>query len=253
MTTKKFKVGELEAVIKYGFSGSGNYDGVLRVFLDSTIGCGLGCNHCWIKDVSPKISESSERELDEIVLKEVGDRPYKLKLMGQGDALLYPEFVINRLNRSYYHIANRNKPQSLSVSTIFPEVKRISKEQDRLIDLCDKVYISVIDPDEKERRAQAKSALNIDDAVRSARRAKNRVFLHFTPTFENSTPEKLEELKGIFLRTKAPLRLIRHHSVDDSPVKDPVEVAEQLVDMGVSAMVCVSAGVKEKTACGMFG
>ena len=120
IATEKVFNGDLEAIIKYGVSCTGIQDHLIRVFLDTSVGCGLGCSYCWVKD--KKIEPSDPYALDFGIIERMRGKHvnYKLKLMGQGDALLLPEYTINRLNNTYYSITNPKKPISLSLSTIFP-------------------------------------------------------------------------------------------------------------------------------------
>lgn len=249
ITSSKTIENGLEAIIKHNISCCGTKDGIARVFLDSSVGCGLGCSHCWIKDT--KLEMVDPYELDKKILKSLGDKTYNLKLMGQGDALLVAQQVINRLNNSYYSITNKNKPVSLSLSTIFPG--RGSEHKSALLNFADRVYLSVIDPYMPHRSKQAPAALNLNTAINIIKRCDTELRLHFTPTRENATFEKLKMLRDICLEAKAPLRLIRHHTTDGVSSVDTLHIAEQMVDMGVPTTVAISAGIGNNTACGMFG
>ena len=257
--TEKIKVGELEAVLKYGISAKGVRDEYVRVFLDTSIGCGLGCDYCWVAKKKSVFDEEAELELDKLILEKIGQfKPYGIKLMGQGEPLLYPERVMKRLINSYLSpFRGGTQPQSIVLSTIFPKkTYRDNWENMRkLMTKADRLYLSVVDPDPETRKRIVPAALPLREALRiiSGNRHSGTNKLHFTPTFSNSSYEKLLLLKELYEEFGYPFRLIRQHTKSNIAGVDTVKIAEQMVDLGIETEVCISAGVSSQTACGMFG
>ena len=242
--TKKITINKLEAILKFGVSCCGHKDDVVRVFLDTSVGCGLGCDYCWVADTKAEVSDEDEKLLDETVLKLIGKKQYNLKLMGQGDPLAFPSRWLNRLE-------NYKGFNSLSISSIFPN-KSNSGDQYKLLELAGKVYVSVIDPDLKHRAKMVPSALNIETATEISKRYAD-TYLHFTPTISNTEHDGVKKLAELALKVDCPIRLIRYHAKHNGNKVDTLEIAEQLADFGVAVSVSISAGVKNNTACGMFG
>jgi hypothetical protein len=257
--TEKIKVGELEAVLKYGISAKGVRDEYVRVFLDTSIGCGLGCDYCWVAKKKIVFDGKAERDLDELILSKLRwNTKYGLKLMGQGEPLLYPERVMRRFSETYLSpFGEHPKPESISGSTIFPEKTYRDNwgNMRKLMMKADKLYLSVVDPDPETRKRIVPAAMPLREALKliSGNRHCGTSKLHFTPTLSNSSHEKLLLLKELYREFGYPFRLIRQHTKNNTAEVDTVKVAEQMVDLGIETEVCISAGVGNETACGMFG
>jgi hypothetical protein len=125
----------------------------------------------------------------------------------------------------------------------------------KLMMKADKLYLSVVDPDPETRKRIIPAAMPLKETLRTIRgnRRYNINKLHFTPTFSNSSDEKLLLLKELYEEFGYPFRLIRQHTKCNIARVDTVKVAEQMVDLGIETEVCISAGVGNETACGMFG
>lgn len=240
ITTLKLSEGKLESILKFGGSCTGKYgDDEVRVFMDSSVGCGLGCAHCWVADVAPKWDPGAMSKLDSKAAAVVGDRPCRLKFMGQGDPFANPKILLDRVNQ-FQEVSH------VSLSTIMPKEVWPGDLKFK----PDRIYISLVDPDPTVRSKYTKvpfeHALNLAYNLMMPR----DVRIHYTPTADQDLARAVE----IFKQYKLPIRLIRQHKQDGSPADvDVLEFAEKLVDEGVKVSVAISAGTSNNTACGMFG